>query len=247
MQIQIKRVRPGAILPTYGSEMAAGMDLYAYIEGGVPLVIYPQEAAFLIPTGIAIHIGDPNYVAMVYPRSGLGHKKGLVLGNGSGVVDPDYQGEMFVSAWNRNPPRHGHDKIVINHGDRIAQVVFQPIVRVKFEVVEEFSAATSRGAGGWGSTGGAGALEKAVVAAGVDPMTVGWNAEELAGSLAAWWTRSDDRSQRRQRHWQNNHGPQVLGNLQRSLRALARPQGDRRGHDQHHDHAGPAADPERHP
>ena len=170
MQIQIKRVRPGAKLPTYGSEMAAGMDLYAHIDG--PVLICPQEKAFLIPTGIAIHIADPNYVAMVYPRSGLGHKYGLVLGNGTGVIDADFQGEMFVSAWNRNPsrmmPSGIAEAITVMPGDRIAQMVFMPIVRAKFEVVEEFSAASGRGAGGWGSTGGAGALEKAVVAAGVD-------------------------------------------------------------------------------
>ena len=104
----------------------------------------------LIPTGLSIFLNDPNAVAMIYPRSGLGHKRGLVLGNGTGVIDADYQNQLFVSAWNRNPDGA---PITIEPGDRIAQLVLMPVVRARFVEVEAFEAETARGLGGFGSTG----------------------------------------------------------------------------------------------
>ena len=131
---------------TQGSELAAGYDLVAWPEGVVEVV--PGEKATLVPLGIRLHIKHPNLVGMVYPRSGLGHKHGLTLGNTTGVIDADYQGEMFVSLYNRS------DKtFYINPGDRIAQIVFQYVHHPKFEIVEEFGAFTARGEGGFGSTG----------------------------------------------------------------------------------------------
>ena len=116
-----------------------------------PLEIQPQAQPILIPSGIAILMNDPNVVAFLLARSGLGHKKGLVLGQSVGTIDADYANEIFISAWLRNPP--GSDSLVINPGDRIAQLVFLPILRPELEVVEEFSATTERGMGGFGSTG----------------------------------------------------------------------------------------------
>ena len=135
-------------LPDYKTEMAAGIDLAACLEA--PLAIHPQAPAVLIPTGLSIFLNDPNAVAMIYPRSGLGHKRGLVLGNGTGVIDADYQNQLFVSAWNRNPDGA---PITIEPGDRIAQLVLMPVVRARFVEVEAFEAETARGLGGFGSTG----------------------------------------------------------------------------------------------
>jgi dUTP pyrophosphatase len=104
----------------------------------------------LVPTGLAMHMNSHDFCALVMPRSGLGHKRGLVLGNGTGVIDADYMAECFVSVWNRNP---SGEPIVINPGDRIAQMLFVPVVRPSFEVVEAFSASSQRGLGGFGSTG----------------------------------------------------------------------------------------------
>lgn len=139
-------------LPRYQSEMAAAVDLHACLDD--PVAIPPGTPAQLIPAGLAIHIGNPNIAALILPRSGLGHKRGLVLGNSLGLIDADYQGELLISAWNRSPT--GTDPIVIAPGDRIAQLMFVPVIRPAFTVVETFSAATQRETGGFGSTGHAG-------------------------------------------------------------------------------------------
>jgi dUTP pyrophosphatase len=136
-------------LPRYQSEMAAAVDLFACLDE--PLLIPPQSPAQFVPSGIAIHIGDPGVAAIIVPRSGLGHKKGLVLGNLVGVLDADYTGAVLISVWNRSEP--GSAPIVIEPGDRIAQLMFVPVVRPAFEVVDEFTALSVRGAGGFGSTG----------------------------------------------------------------------------------------------
>jgi dUTP pyrophosphatase len=136
-------------LPRYQSEMAAAIDLHACIAG--PLSLHPGAPAALVAAGIALHMGDPHMAALIVPRSGLGHKKGLVVGNLIGVIDADYQGPIMVSLWNRNaaetPP------IVIEPGERIAQMLFVPILRPSFRTVEKFSVNTARGEGGFGSTG----------------------------------------------------------------------------------------------
>lgn len=131
-------------LPRYGTEGAAGLDLLACLNEA--LTLKPGDTQ-LIPTGIAIHIANPSLAAMLLPRSGLGHKHGIVLGNLVGLIDSDYQGQVFVSCWNR-----GHTAFTIEPGDRIAQMVFVPVAQVEFEVVPEFDA-TRRGAGGFGHTG----------------------------------------------------------------------------------------------
>ena len=144
-------------LPHYQSAMAAGIDLFACVDAEV--VLRPQAPAQLIPTGIAMHMAEENMCALIFPRSGLGHKKGLVLGNGVGVIDADYTAQCFVSAWNRNPgtaaPEGEANDILIRPGDRIAQLVFVPVLRPAFSVVNEFTASSGRGGGGFGSTGGA--------------------------------------------------------------------------------------------
>jgi len=131
-------------LPHYATDGAAGMDMRACIDA--PLVIAPGETR-LIPTGLAIHIQEPGLAAMLLPRSGLGHKHGIVLGNLVGLIDSDYQGQVFVSCWNR-----GGETFTIQPGERIAQMVIVPVVHADFEVVEEF-AASARGAEGFGHTG----------------------------------------------------------------------------------------------
>lgn len=136
-------------LPRYQSEMAAAVDLFACIDR--PLVLAPQSPAQLVSSGIAVSIGDPHIAALIVPRSGLGHRAGLVTGNLVGVVDADYTGPAMISLWNRNAP--GSDPVVVNPGDRVAQMMFVPVVRPLFTVVEEFSRSTGRGAGGFGSTG----------------------------------------------------------------------------------------------
>lgn len=139
--------------PHYGSELAAGLDLHACIDA--PLLLRPQASAVLISAGIAFRIGDPEWCALVLPRSGLGHREGLVLGNAVGLIDPDYEGPCLVSAWNRHPARTDDlaEGIPINPGDRIAQLVFSRIARPCFAVVAEFSESGGRQAGGFGSTG----------------------------------------------------------------------------------------------
>ncbi len=136
-------------LPRYQTAMSAGIDLHACIDA--PLTLQPQAAAVLIPSGIAVLMNDPHLVAFLLARSGLGHKKGLVLGQAVGTIDADYAAQIFISAWLRTPP--GSDPLTIMPGDRIAQLVFLPIVRPEFTVVDEFSAQTERGLGGFGSTG----------------------------------------------------------------------------------------------
>lgn len=134
----------GEYAPHYATPGAAGMDLRACIDA--PLRIQPGET-HLVPTGLAIHLADPGLAALILPRSGLGHKHGIVLGNLVGLIDSDYQGEIFVSLWNR-----GHEGFVLNPMERIAQLVVVPVLRVEFNVVENFSA-SQRGEGGFGSTG----------------------------------------------------------------------------------------------
>ncbi len=131
-------------LPAYATSGSAGMDVSACIDA--PLEINPGQTS-LIPTGFAIHVEDTGLAAVLLPRSGLGHKKGIVLGNLVGLIDSDYQGQVFVSCWNR-----GHESFTINPGDRIAQMVFMPVVQTEFEVVDDFDE-SHRGAGGFGHTG----------------------------------------------------------------------------------------------
>jgi dUTP pyrophosphatase len=131
-------------LPHYATPGAAGLDLRACI--GAPLILVPGQTE-LVPSGIAIHVGDPRYAAVIVPRSGLGHKHGIVLGNLVGLIDSDYQGPIMVSVWNR-----GQASFTIQPLDRIAQLVIIPVLQVEFNVVEEF-AASERGEGGFGSTG----------------------------------------------------------------------------------------------
>jgi dUTP pyrophosphatase len=131
-------------LPAYATTGSAGLDLRACINE--PLHIQPGTT-HLIPTGLAIHLADPAYAAMILPRSGLGHKHGIVLGNLVGLIDSDYQGELMVSTWNR-----GNTEFVLNPMDRLAQLVIVPVLQVGFNVVDEFDS-SSRGAGGFGSTG----------------------------------------------------------------------------------------------
>jgi dUTP pyrophosphatase len=133
-------------LPQYQSEMAAAVDLHACLDA--PLKLAPGAPAEIVPCGIAIHMADPGLAALVLPRSGLGHRKGLVLGNLVGLIDPDYTGLILVSAWNR-----GTEVVTLQPGERFAQMVFVPIVRPVFEVVDEFTIHSHRGAGGFGSTG----------------------------------------------------------------------------------------------
>ncbi len=131
-------------LPAYATEGSAGLDLRACLDS--PLVIKPGET-HLIPTGMALHIADATLAAMLLPRSGLGHKHGIVLGNLVGLIDSDYQGQVLVSCWNR-----GSEPFTVNAGERIAQMVFVPVVRARFDIVESFDE-TERGAGGFGHSG----------------------------------------------------------------------------------------------
>ena len=132
------------MLPRYGTPGAAGLDLRACLDA--PLELKPGDSQ-LVPAGIAIHIGDPGFAAIVVPRSGLGAKHGIVLGNLVGLIDSDYQGQVFISVWNR-----GQAAFTIQPMDRIAQLVVVPVQQVEFNVVEDFQS-SSRGAGGFGSTG----------------------------------------------------------------------------------------------
>jgi dUTP pyrophosphatase len=131
-------------LPDYATALSAGMDLRALCEA--PLTLAPGEA-HLLPTGLAIHIADPGWCAVILPRSGLGHKQGLVLGNLVGLIDADYQGPLMVSLWNR-----GQNPQQVQPGDRIAQLVFMPVLRASFRIVEQFEE-SARGTGGFGHTG----------------------------------------------------------------------------------------------
>ena len=131
-------------LPAYATEASAGLDLRAALEA--PLVLGPGETA-LVPSGIAIHLADPHLCAVVLPRSGLGHRHGIVLGNGTGLIDADYQGPLLISVWNRS-----QESFTIQPGDRVAQLVVLPITRVSLQVVDTF-ADSARGEGGFGHTG----------------------------------------------------------------------------------------------
>ncbi|MCP0913664.1 MULTISPECIES: dUTP diphosphatase [Legionella] len=144
LKILDSRIGDTIPLPTYATSGSAGLDLRACIDA--PLQVAAQET-ILIPTGIAIYIADPNLAAVILPRSGLGHKHGIVLGNLVGLIDSDYQGELKISCWNRN-----QEHFTINPGERIAQLVFLPIVKADFKLVNSFSE-TSRGEGGFGSSG----------------------------------------------------------------------------------------------
>lgn len=146
LQIRVLDARIGRDypLPQYATEGSAGVDLRACVDA--PLELKPGDTQ-LIPSGIAIYLQDPGYAAIVLPRSGLGHKHGIVLGNLVGLIDSDYQGQIFVSCWNR-----GQSTFTIQPGERIAQLVVVPVAQVEFDVVNEF-VASERGAGGFGSSG----------------------------------------------------------------------------------------------
>jgi dUTP pyrophosphatase len=131
-------------LPHYATDGSAGMDMRACLDA--PLELAPGDT-HLIPTGLAIHVADTGLAAVLLPRSGLGHKHGIVLGNLVGLIDSDYQGQVFVSCWNR-----GKSTFIVEPGERVAQMVIVPVVRAEFEIVEDFNA-SERGAGGFGHTG----------------------------------------------------------------------------------------------
>lgn len=153
MRVELKILDPrlsGWGFPSYGSSLAAGLDLYACLDR--TLVLMPQAPAVLISAGIAFRIGEPEWCALLLPRSGLGHKRGLVLGNTIGVIDADYEGPCLISAWNRNPEKAG-EMIEIRPGDRVAQLVFTRIARPQFEIVSAFSESGGRQDSGFGSTG----------------------------------------------------------------------------------------------
>lgn len=138
------RIGDSVPFPEYATEGSAGLDLRACLDQ--PLTLEPGQTE-LLKTGLSIHIADPGLAAMILPRSGLGHKHGIVLGNLVGLIDSDYQGELMVSCWNR-----GHTTFTVDVGERIAQLVLVPVVQADFEVVESFEV-SDRGAGGFGSTG----------------------------------------------------------------------------------------------
>lgn len=144
LKILDKRIGTEFSLPAYSTKGSAGLDLRACLNE--PLQLDPHQTQ-LIPTGLAIHISDPQYAAVILPRSGLGHKHGIVLGNLVGLIDSDYQGELMISCWNR-----GVSSFTIQPGERIAQLIIVPVLQVQFDVVEEFED-TDRGQGGFGHTG----------------------------------------------------------------------------------------------
>lgn len=144
LKILDKRIGNDFPLPGYATNGSAGLDMRACLDEHVHIA--PGET-ILIPTGIAIHIADPSLAAMLLPRSGLGHKHGIVLGNLVGLIDSDYQGQVFVSCWNR-----GHEQFTVQPGDRVAQMIFVPVVQAEFDVVTNFDQ-SHRGDGGFGHTG----------------------------------------------------------------------------------------------
>ncbi len=148
IRILDERVREWG-LPSYHSEMAAGIDLFACVEQEID--VEPQAPALLVSSGISLHIGHPGFMGLVVPRSGLGHRSGLVLGNLVGVHDADYSGPLLISVWNRSPA--GSAPVRIMPGDRIAQLLFVPIARPALRLVDAFSNDSVRGDGGFGSTG----------------------------------------------------------------------------------------------
>jgi dUTP pyrophosphatase len=144
IDLKILDPRMKDLLPSYGTPGSAGLDLRACIDQAI--TIKPGETV-LIPTGLAIHIADPGYAAMILPRSGMGHKNGIVLGNLVGLIDSDYQGQLMVSTWNR-----GQTEFTLQAMDRLAQLIIVPVLQVGFNIVEEFGD-SERGEGGFGSTG----------------------------------------------------------------------------------------------
>jgi dUTP pyrophosphatase len=144
LDVKILDERIRGQLPSYATHGSAGLDIRACIDD--PITLRPGDSA-LVPSGLAIHLGDPGLAAILIPRSGLGHKHGIVLGNLVGLIDSDYQGQVFVSCWNR-----GRDPFVVNPMERIAQLVVVPVVQVALNIVESFDE-SARGAGGFGSTG----------------------------------------------------------------------------------------------
>ena len=144
IDIKILDARMKDQLPAYATPGSAGLDLRACIDA--PITIEPGQTV-LIPTGLAIYLADPGYAAMILPRSGMGHKNGIVLGNLVGLIDSDYQGQLMVSTWNR-----GQHAFTLNSMERLAQLIIVPVLQVGFNVVEEFGD-SERGAGGFGSTG----------------------------------------------------------------------------------------------
>jgi dUTP pyrophosphatase len=147
MKLDVKVLDPriAAQMPEYATPGSAGLDLRACLDA--PLTLAPN-AWQLVPTGLAIHLANPAYAALILPRSGLGHKHGIVLGNLVGLIDSDYQGQLMVSAWNRSDVA-----FTIEPMERIAQLVIVPVVQAQFNVVNDFAASTERGVGGYGSTG----------------------------------------------------------------------------------------------
>ncbi|MGF6599396.1 dUTP pyrophosphatase [Paraburkholderia sp. GAS448] len=144
LDLKILDARMRDQLPAYATTGSAGLDLRACLNE--PLTLKPGETA-LVPTGLAIHVGDPGYAAVILPRSGLGHKHGIVLGNLVGLIDSDYQGQLMISTWNR-----GQNEFTLNPMERLAQLVIVPVVQAEFNIVDDF-AESERGAGGFGSTG----------------------------------------------------------------------------------------------
>ncbi|HZZ13934.1 MAG TPA: dUTP diphosphatase [Paraburkholderia sp.] len=144
LDLKILDARMREQLPAYATTGSAGLDLRACLDE--PLTLKPGETA-LVPTGLAIHVADPGYAALILPRSGLGHKHGIVLGNLIGLIDSDYQGQLMISTWNR-----GETAFVLNPMERLAQLVIVPVVQAEFNIVDDF-AQSERGVGGFGSTG----------------------------------------------------------------------------------------------
>ena len=144
LDLKILDARMREQLPAYATTGSAGLDLRACLDE--PLTLQPGETA-LVPTGLAIHVGDPGYAALILPRSGLGHKHGIVLGNLVGLIDSDYQGQLMISTWNR-----GQTTFTLNPMERLAQLVIVPVVQAEFNIVDDFDV-SERGAGGFGSTG----------------------------------------------------------------------------------------------
>lgn len=144
LDLKILDARMRDYLPAYATPGSAGLDLRACLAA--PMTLEPGQTV-LVPTGLAIHVGDPGYAALILPRSGLGHKHGIVLGNLVGLIDSDYQGELMISTWNR-----GQTTFALNPMERLAQLVIVPVVQARFNIVDDF-APSERGAGGFGSTG----------------------------------------------------------------------------------------------
>jgi dUTP pyrophosphatase len=144
LDLKILDARMREQLPAYATTGSAGLDLRACLDE--PLTLEPGQTA-LVPTGLAIHVGDPGYAALILPRSGLGHKHGVVLGNLVGLIDSDYQGQLMISTWNR-----GQTTFTLNPMERLAQLVIVPVVQAEFNIVDDFET-SERGAGGFGSTG----------------------------------------------------------------------------------------------